>query len=39
MKINAQSEGSPNPPVQIAPIGVEESFNAPDKFGISGIGI
>jgi hypothetical protein len=39
MKINAQSEGSPNPPVQLAPIGVEESFNAPDKLGISGIGI
>jgi hypothetical protein len=30
---------SRKPPVQIAPIGVEESFNAPDKIGISRIGI
>ena len=30
---------SRKPLVQIAPIGVEISFNDPDKFGISRIGI
>jgi hypothetical protein len=39
MRIDAQSEGRLDWRVQIASIGVEISFNAPDKFGVSRIGI